>query len=230
MSNSELSTKVKGVGDLPNKFQGTDISDLSTGTHFLPRIQLFDSNSNHVKNGSINLAHYGIVRQGEDKPTDLGKQPVIKLLSWRPKAIRFGATGEVPLQSFRKESQRFQEIKAAADLKGQDNPNNYGLEFLVWLPTQQEFVTLMMGSATDRNDNPKFVAVYDAQGFATLGSRLIAPKNAKYSWHGKTITLTSTKHDDPDWNRAAKLVQSFQNQEDSKEPEKANPDTIKTDR
>lgn len=102
--------------------------DMSKGGGFLPRLQLFNSNSKAVSRpgSKLKAGHYGIVR-GKDDGIDFG--PAVDILPFlrRPKAID---TSDKPAISiYDPTSAEFKRIKADADVK--DSGCQWGPSFLV---------------------------------------------------------------------------------------------------
>src|SRR5436189_2682433 len=175
--------------------------------NFLPRLQLFGGNSEAVKESKIGMAHYGIVR--DKSLTDLGKEPAILILSWRPKALEI-KDGQVT-SIFDPKSPEFKRIAAASELP--DSGCMYGPEFLVYVPQEKVFCTFLMGSKTARRAAPEVKALMGRA--ATLKSQFI--KTPKYSWHGPVVTICSTTFELPPETEMREVVQKFNNPPESEE-------------
>lgn len=157
-----------------------------TGMNFLPRLQLFTSNSNEVKEMKIDLATYGLVK-GKDSLIALGKSVVLIPLAWRAKAMDVKAEPK-PLAYFKQESPEFQAIVKAANADS-NSGKMYGPEFLVWL-SDHGYCTWFFGSKTARNVAPMLKALLPkANGHmqVAVGTAKFID-NGEYKWHGPEIS------------------------------------------
>lgn len=184
-----------------------DFAAVSSTFQFLPRLQLFGSNSDFVKRGRIPMAHYGLVTQKETVE-DMGPEVDMVPVSWRPKAMRI--TNDQPLSYYNPQSEDFQKVQ-----KDSEQPNSgcmFGPEFLVWLPVLKKFASFFMSSKTARNRAQEVRALMGCG--ATLGVQLI--ETAKYTWHGPTIRPCSAEFDNlPDADELKKQVDTFNNPSES---------------
>jgi hypothetical protein len=191
---------------LPNKYEDK-FSDMAKGGDYLPRVQLFGSNSDLVKQGKFPMAHYGLVRS-KDVLIDIGDAFDSVPVSWRPKAMRIGA--DEVLNYFDSERDEFKKIMEESE--GKDSGCMYGPEFLIWLPNQKEFATFFFGNPTMRREAPNFKALMGKA--ATCKVKFIQTK--QYSWHGPTCMACSTPLAAvPEEDKLIKEVERFQNPKDS---------------
>lgn len=162
---------------------------------FLPRVQLMTSNSAAVKEREFPCNHYGIVR-GQDI-TDIGKEVEILAITWRPKAIQMGEPVLVVYDPKIKDNEptgAFRRIQEASEI--QDSRAMWGYEHLVWLPEQQIFALLFLGSKSSRREHATFAAAekkYAATGdvpAVLLTAKLI--KTPRYSWWTMLPKVSST--------------------------------------
>ena len=183
--NTDIASTENILGDVPQKYSKEDAIAVSTNADYDPRIQLFGSNSKECKAGNINIAHWGMVH--EDELVDLGKEAEVLVVCWRPKAMRIA---ENTVNSFfERESPAFQSIMEESKVK--DSGCMYGPEFLVWLPTQEKFVTLFLGSKTARRASKKLLSFLNADTpTVKLSSTLI--EQGKNSWHGPVFSVVTT--------------------------------------
>ncbi len=149
---------------------------------FLPRIQLYGSNSNVVKRGKFPIGHYGLVRS-KDNIHDLGSEFDCIPLAWRPKALRID--GDDTKAWYNPESVAFKDV--VEESKVANSGNMFGPEFLVYIPGG-DFATFFFGNPTFRRSAPLLKALL--QKAATVGSELIERK--KYTWHGPTVSQCSS--------------------------------------
>jgi hypothetical protein len=142
---------------------------------FLPRVQLFGSNSNAVKEDKIGKGRYGLVRS-KDSIEDLGPTMNCIPLDFRWKAMQITEAAIVSVYDFKSEA--FEKLKTTADTV-KDSGCMWGPEFLIWLPEQATFATLYLSSISSRREAKPIRSMI---GFGcTLTAELI--KKAKYVWH-----------------------------------------------
>lgn len=156
------------------------------GVNFLPRLQLYTSNSDLVKSGKIPLTHYGVVK-GKDTLFDLGKTVVMIPLAWRAKAMDVKAEPN-PLAYFDQKSPEFMKIVEIANADSNQG-KMFGPEFLVWIDTHG-YCTFFFGSKSARNVAPALKALLPkANGqlqVAAATSKYIEGK--EYKWHAPEIS------------------------------------------
>lgn len=193
----------------PSKFDDdATFNSISTSTSYLPRLQLFGSNSEHVKCGRIPMAHYGLVLS-KDRLEDLGDIVEVCPISFRPKAMRMKSDNSAPESFFDPKSPDFLKIKDSS--KDQDSGCSYGPEFLLYIPSVQRFATYFMNSETSRRQAPELRALL--RRGATLKVQLI--KTTKYSWHGPVVTPCLSLFDVPPMEEVIRQKNKFDNPEDS---------------
>lgn len=186
-------------------------------TAFLPRLQLFGSTSEAVKEGKIPIAHYGIIK-GKDDPIDLGISVLIIPLAWRAKAMDVKV--DPPMAYHKPDSPEFQEIKKRADNE-QNSGCMYGPEFLVWM-AEHGYVTFFFGSKTARNEAPAIRALLPkgpVLNTAVCTAHLI--KTEQYSWHGIKATASAQQIDQPPTETIITTITDFLNPKDSVKKEAA---------
>lgn len=157
-----------------------NFSLVSSTSGFLPRLMLFASGSNAVKEDKIKQGNYGIVRGKEIE--DLTREVPFLAFSWRPKALETG--GDEVISMFDPNSSEFKRIAAKSEEK--DSGCMFGPEYFIWMPSSQIpcFVTFFMCSKTARREAPMVKALINKPGL--FKSTLI--KNKKYSWWGPVVT------------------------------------------
>ena len=160
--------------------ENTDLETFKSVTKagdWLARLQLFGSNSDAVKKRLIPMAHYGKVGRKDDI-TDLGEEVSVIPINWRPLALSFG---EEIISVYDRTDPLFAEIQAKADEK--DSDCVFGPQFLLWLPTEREFLLYHMNSKTARGEAPKLLKLLGQH--TVFKAKYIETKN--YSWHGPQI-------------------------------------------
>jgi hypothetical protein len=191
MSDNELIVNVPQSEQLPAEYQA-DWNEVVNSTEFIPRIQLYGSNSNAVKNELINQGRYGYPKSSEEI-IDLGKEVDCIPLNWHFKAMQFNGD-EPPLVTYDPKSNLFGQVKGIADGGGLTG-SVYGIEFLLYLPVEEgeisNFVTLFLNNKSQRREAGNFRALIGKA--ATLKVKLA--KNAKGAWHVPFITKCSTPFD-----------------------------------
>lgn len=174
-------------GGALSTFSAEDMALVSTSGDFLPRLQLYGGNSNAVKEGKIGVGCYGLVR-GADTIENLGTEVDIIVVDGKAKALRVGADKTI-ITKFDPQDVEFKKIMAESNVK--DSGCMYGPEFLIYVPSIEQFATFFMSSKTSRREAKN---VYARMGKAgTLKANLI--KTAKYMWHGPVCTPCSTPFD-----------------------------------
>lgn len=192
--------KLDMLADLPQKYDDSAFDAATKSGKYLPRLELKTSNSEKCKDGSFPINHYALVRDQHMK--DLGKDVDCAIIAWRPKAVNFG---EMVIAVFDHEDPQFKKIEDDAEVNSQGN--QYGVEFLVWLPEVKEFATFFMGSKTARRESPVVKALLGQA--ATLKSHKIPHK--KYDYFGPTATSCSTPFEMPDRAELLEVVEKFNN-------------------
>lgn len=178
-----------------------DFQSIATSSKFLPRLQLFGSNSEVVKEGKVPVGVYGIVNG--DKIEVLGNEIRAWVISMRLKAMR---TDTDPIVAYYDpKSEQFQKIKAASEVENQGPL--CGPEFLIYLPNEKKFVTFFMCSKTMRREAPNVKDLLKRA--ATFKITLI--KNAKFSWHGPVVTACSVPLPQPDLEVLREVLTNFNN-------------------
>ena len=200
-----------------------------SGLDVFPRLQLFGSNSNEVKESKIGVAHYGIIRFGEEKIQDLGLTTLAAPIGFRPLAAFL--KGDKPKFYYNKESEVFKDFKAKADADSQSG-YCYGPQFLVWV-NGVGFATFFFSSKTMRNmarlfnsycptpSDPRFKV-------ALCGAKLI--DNGQYKWHGPTFSLSEQTIDLPALDTIKGTFDLFLKPEDSPVDKPADPNAVNADR
>lgn len=195
------------VADLPmNKYNDDKTwGAIATASSFLKRIQLYTGSSPAIASGLIGPGHFGLVNS-KDSIEDLGLSADCLPLSWRFKAMEFG---EAVISAYNPNSQQFKDIQAKSEVA--DSGCSYGIEFLIWLPTQKQFVSYFMNSKTSRRKAP------DVKGQlgrpTTIRSELIS--RGKQKWHGPVITLCSTPFQMPTEEDVLEQATKFANPKES---------------
>lgn len=176
---------------------------------FLPRVQLFGSNSAAVKDEKIGQGRFGFVK-GDDI-VDLGKAVNVLPLSYRFKAMDISDRENI-INVHDPDSEEFQRIKASSD--EQDSGCMWGVEYLIWVPEVGEFATIFLNSKSSRREAKPLRGML-GKG-TTIESRLI--KTSKYSWHAPKVVACSTPFEPPEEEAMTKEIEKFNNpKDDSKE-------------
>jgi hypothetical protein len=174
---------------------------LASGGSFLPRLQLFISSSEAVKNEKIAQNHYGLVT-GKDQIEDLGREVDVFIYSWRPRAIDTSDRSNIRASS-EVESDLFKDIQEKADEK--NSGCLFGPEFLLWVPIKEVFATMLFGSKSARNE-ARNVQRY-IKNPATFKSKLI--KTNEYMWQAPLVTACSTPFSIPSVEKATEVMEEF---------------------
>ncbi len=178
----------------------TDVA-ASLAEGYLSRLQLFGSKSDACAEGKIGIGRYGIVRDKEI--VDLGVELDTVIVSWRPKALQITAEGIVA--SHEPDSDLYKKIKELSGVK--DSGCMHGPEFLLWIPSQDQFVTFHMSSKTARRESQKMEPLIGKA--ATFRCHLI--DSGRFKWHGPVVTGCSTPLEVPPIEEIEEQVKRFHN-------------------
>jgi hypothetical protein len=163
--------------------QDAAFDELITSTAFLPRIQVFGSTSEAVKEEKIGQGRLGLVRSKDDIE-DLGKELDCIPLSYRLKAMQI--SGDEVISVYDHTSDEFKRIQGESE-----QPNSgamYGVEFLLYLPQQGEYVTFFLNSKSSRREAKPM------RGLIGKGAtvEVVLIKTKRYSWHAPKVKACST--------------------------------------
>lgn len=186
------------------------LNELATGGGFLPRIQLFGSSSDAVKEDKIGQGRYGLVK-GKDEIIDLGKEVNVIPLSLRVKAVLM-KDGKVTVR-YNPQDPIFQDIKEG--FKAGAAGHMCGPEYLLWIDDQKCFTTFHMASKSAVNASPDLTALVKSQAPATLRVTLAENKKGQ-KWHVPVISACSTPLDYPPEEDAMREANRFANPHEEK--------------
>ena len=184
---------------LVQKYSDDDF-DKVAASKYLPRVQLMTSNSKPCKSGEFPMNHYALVR-GKNF-TDLTESVNVLVIAWRPKALDM-SDGVVSF--FDPEHKEFQRIEEMSEQP--DSGCMYGPEFLVYIPSVEEYGTFFMGSKSARNESPAIKALLGKA--ATLQVQHIT--TAKYDWYSPQVIPCTTPFDIPDIEDIKTIASEFNN-------------------
>jgi hypothetical protein len=177
-------------------------TDLATASSFLPRLQLMTSSTELVKMGKFPINHFAMI--AGQLVVDVGVTVDVLALAWRPKAM---VTKDAVISVFDPTDPKFKETVALADVK--DSGAMYGPEYLLWVPSQERFVTFFMCNKSLRREAPILYALLQAMKRATLNVK--EAKNAQYKWMTVSVTECSANFTTPAIEEAAAVVKDFLN-------------------
>lgn len=196
---------------------GTEVAHQAvSGSNFLPRLQLLGANTNLCKRGKAPIGSYVILRGKDTVVHLLGEDVNILVVSWRPKAIRFG-NGSVSV-FYNPAAPGFKQVEI--DSTKSDSGCMFGPEYLIYVPSVNEFCTFHFNNPTMR--------VSAAGMFPNVGKavtcRVEFIEKGKHSWHGPIILNCSTPLPmpaDPNAFREALILQRdrFNNPKEDEEVE-----------
>lgn len=168
----------------PSKYGTENEHRKIAGGGFLPRLQLFGGNSILCKKGKVPLGTYAVIKGKDNIVHLLGDSVNILILSWRPKAIRFGAEN---VKSYYNPSHaEFRRIEI--DSTQANSGCMYGPEYLIYIPSVNEICSFHFNSITMRQA---------ASGMLPNVGKAVTCKvefieKGKFSWHGPVILNCST--------------------------------------
>lgn len=187
--------------DVVNPYE-VDKDTMFAGGGFLPRMQLFSTSSDVVKQGDFPMNHYGLVVSKEDI-IDLGREVDVAFLGYRPRAIDASDKNNIRASSIIK-GDLFKEIQVKqATIK--NSGCMWGPEFLLWIPSQEKFATILFGNPTARNEAPKAGALMNRP--ATFKSRLI--DNGTNKWQAIVVIPCSTPFQVPLKEEINRVTEEF---------------------
>jgi hypothetical protein len=186
------------------KFEDKVFEEVATSTKFLPRLQLFSSNSSEVKEDKIRMGHYGLVTMKGQPVIDLTSTVDVLVCVWRPKALDMSDINNV-VSIFDVTNPMFVSIASKAD--DTDSGCMFGIEFLVWVPSVGKFATFFCGSKTARREAINIKGLTGQK--VTLKTHLI--KKGKHSWHGPRVFECSAPFEMPDVAELRERVNEFNN-------------------
>ncbi len=182
---------------------------LTSSTTYLPYLQLMAGTSKQVGAGKAVVGDY-MLTDGNGS-TSLGKSFTVIVMGARACA-----------RTFKPSVKSFFDINSAeyievVDLSKQKDSNcGHGPEFLFWIPDQQRFATMFLGSATGRNSSdPVMVSFRSGTGRLTVGSKPL--KNATHEWLGQAFTPYDHELEYPtDMAELTKVLEDFKSPTSSK--------------
>jgi len=181
------------------KYSDEDFGKVAAGK-FLPRVQLMTSNSKDCKSGEFAVNHYALVK-GKNL-VDLTEKVDVLVIAWRPKAMDM-SDGVMVYHD--PEHAEFKRIEEQSTQK--DSGCMYGPEFLVYVPSIQEYGTFFMGSKSSRNESPAIKSLLGKA--ATLQSQHI--KTPKYEWFSPQVIQCTAPFDLPDMEGLKAVANEFNN-------------------
>lgn len=185
-----------------SKYSTEDFESATKSGDYLPRLQLMTASTDKVKDGEFPANHYALIKN--QNYIDIGTEVDCLNLAFRPKALEMG--DEVVITVFDVTNPEFKRIQEKAGEPGLSGAMS-GPEYLVYLPVQQEFATLFLGSKSSRREAPN---IQSRIGNAmTLKSKKVTTK--KYTWFTVLATSCSTPFNLPDQTEMEEQVIKFNN-------------------
>jgi len=181
--------------------------DVAASNEYLSRIQVMGSNSALVIDGSLSLGQFALINSKEDFLA-LGKTIDVLVCAFMFKAMDL--TADPILTSYDPSDSVFQAIKDRSTVS--DSQNLCGLDFLLWLPSANRFVSFYLSSKSARKIAPKmrsYIIDDKVPSPATLTCNLV--KGKKFSWHVAAVGDCTTPFDMPSQEEFTKVLNKFQN-------------------
>jgi hypothetical protein len=175
---------------------------------FLSRLQLMTSNTQVCKDGKFPINHFAIV-EGSESFIDLGDRVAIHVYAHRALALEFGETVMAVYDAKiidGKPTGEFARIAKKAD-GGPNSQAMYGVQFLLYVPSQKAFVTFFCGTKTLRNEIKAFLSKMNQDA-------MLIPKKIEtkaHSWFTAVVTQCSEALDGPDEAVLADVIADFKN-------------------
>jgi hypothetical protein len=207
MSENELSNV--SLANLPtSKYETSEnMSALSKGSSFLPRIQIFAAMSEAVQTNKIPNGHIGLVRAA-DVIEDLGDEISCWPLAMRFKAMRFG---DQVMAKHNPEDPEFKAIAAEAAVAGAQGVMA-GPEFLLYIPAHSAYVTYFMSNTSSKRVAPDLRAM---KGKPTTIKSIMTKNKKNQRWHVPVISSCQSPIDEPDMSVAIPIIAAFNDPKDS---------------
>ena len=199
-----------------------EVETLTRTSEYLPQIRVYGSESTIVKEGVFPMGHLGLYISA-DKIVDLGTEVEAVVIDWRPRAAI--VSGDSPVSFFGKyneETKTWEFSKEFTEIKDQamSKVKGYlvGLEYLLYLPEYQRLCLFFMGSVTLRRESANMKAILEQdkpvnEKVALIKIKLI--KTSQYTWHGVTVTPSSTPVVIEDRQEILEGMGKFRNPKDS---------------
>jgi hypothetical protein len=191
------------------KYGVSDFLDVSKGGDWLPRLNVMTGNSTLVQEGKMNVGRYALIIN-KDTFKDLGPEVEGLAIAFRPRAMR--TTVEPPQSFYDPKSPEFEKVREESAIK--DSGSVYGPEFLIWLPNEEMFCTMLFGSISSRREAPQLFALMKGDddvirpAKATFATRFIETK--KYKWHApRILPYTGPMTNPPEQEELLKVIEKF---------------------
>lgn len=180
------------------KYDAKDAEAVTKTGDWLPRLQVFGSNTTLVKEGKATMGVFALVYT-QEKFLELGKEVPFLSLTFRTKALRIPTDGSAPISYYNRMSDQFK--KVVSDSSAPNSGCMFGPEFMIWLPNPGCFASYFFGNPTLRRVAPALLSLMKI-GDGPDGKAIYKPKPAltkihfikgqKFSWHGALIQPYST--------------------------------------
>lgn len=223
---SDLASYVGAAGLIQKTDQET-VDAMTKSGDWLPRVAVMTSTSKLITEGKPGVAVGDVVMIVSDSQYKvLGKETEMLFIAFHPRAMDVNVSP--PLSYYNRESVEFKNIVAKSEA-----PNSgcmFGLEFLCWLPSENQFVLFFCSSKTARRETPAILALMNKDkghnefGPAPIRVRSRLVKNERNSWWSFSALEMSTPLPDASEVFSTKIQEvltDFNNPEDSKAPEPA---------
>lgn len=168
---------VQGLGIAASEEEEKKLAELTQAGDYLPALRVYGSSSTIVKQNKFPNGHFGLYFTA-DKVVDLGEQIDVLVIAYRPRASIM-MSDEQPINYFDPESENFIEVKNRG--KAKEQGYMFGLEYLLWIPSVEQYALFFMGNPTLRRESSNVKGHVGKA--ATLKIKFIPSK--KYGgWHG----------------------------------------------
>lgn len=190
------------------KKEEEDLSVLTKASDYLPQLRVGGANTTFVKEGKVQMGHLALYFTS-DKVVDISEQIDVLVIDYRSRASIL-ITGDQPINYYNFESSNFQEVLARS--KSNEGTYTAGLEYLIYIPSVNQFALFFMGTPTLRRESGNVKSLCGKA--ATFKIKLI--KTKKYSWHGVECFSCDTPFDIPPKEEIIRIHEKyFANPEDS---------------
>lgn len=200
-----------GISDSLPMMTDDVLGEIAVSKKYLPRIQLYGSNSKEVKKELIPMGRYGLTK-GQIL-TDLGKEVKALVVAGQPWAMRIGQEG---IEVNNDHTSAW--FKETAELSlVNDTGYMVGPIFLLWLDQHKTFATFFASNASAKRVSPTIKA---AMGKG-MWMKVELVEKPKYSWHAPVIAPCTEPFTLPDEKAFSEAIALFKNVEVAKAAENA---------
>lgn len=214
---------IAGVAASDLALQNEDAFKESTKKDYLGRFAIMQGGSKPVKKKLIGLGVFGLVK-GSDV-VDFGENTTVVVLGFRLKACTLAKPF---IQVYDPSTPEYKKIAELSKDRIGKKTNKQGPEFLLYLPSIDDFGVLHMNNATLQNIAPSMKPKAGNALYLDLEAELI--ETPDFSWYGFTVQASNTNVELPTDGRVAKMIHEFNHPKQTVVMSDTDPDDVKEGR